>query len=93
MSLPLTAVAAPDPELHGVVTAIAPNFMFEVALEPVPPDYPGGHRVMARVSGKLRMKYARPRPGTRVRIALTGGELPDGIDLTHVTDVRIVEVL
>ena len=39
-------------EVEGVVVKSYPNAMFEVEL-------PNGHKIMAHVSGKMRMNYIR----------------------------------
>ena len=39
-------------EVEGIVTDTLPNATFEVELE-------NGHRVLAHISGKLRMNYIR----------------------------------
>lgn len=89
----LTAVAAPDPELVGWIDEALPNRRFVVRLE-------SGHRLLSRPSGRLRMHYVRIRAGQRVRIEVVGRDglvLVDddgpAVDLTKITDVRIVEVL
>ena len=43
-------------EVEGVVTESYPNAMFEVQL-------PNGHKILAHVSGKMRMNYIRIYPG------------------------------
>ena len=43
-------------EVEGVVTEAYPNAVFEVEL-------PNGHKVLAHVSGKMRMNYIRIYPG------------------------------
>ena len=46
-------------EIEGVVVEKLPNAMFQVELE-------NGHKVLATISGKLRMNYIRilPRAGS-----------------------------
>ena len=46
-------------EVEGKVTDAFPNATFEVEL-------PNGHKVLAHVSGKLRMNYIRILPGDKV---------------------------
>ena len=46
-------------EVEGVVTESFPNAMFEVEL-------PNGHKILAHVSGKMRMNYIRIYPGDKV---------------------------
>jgi len=47
-------------EVEGTVIEPLPNTMFAVELE-------NGHRVLAHISGKLRMNFIRILPGDRVR--------------------------
>ena len=49
-------------EVEGVVTEAFPNAMFEVQL-------PNGHKILAHVSGKMRMNYIRIYPATRLRLS------------------------
>ena len=58
-------------EVEGVVTDSFPNAMFEVEL-------PNGHKVLAHVSGKMRMHYIRIYPGDRVTIELSPYDLTRG---------------
>ena len=58
-------------EVEGVVTESYPNAMFEVEL-------PNGHRVLAHVSGKMRMHYIRIYPGDKVTIELSPYDLSRG---------------
>ena len=51
-------------EVEGVVTESYPNAMFEVQL-------PNGHKILAHVSGKMRMNYIRIYPGDKVTIELS----------------------
>ena len=46
-------------EIEGVVVEKLPNAMFQVELE-------NGHKVLATISGKLRMNYIRILPGDKV---------------------------
>jgi translation initiation factor IF-1 len=50
--------------LEGTVTEPLPNAMFRVELE-------NGHKVLAHISGKMRMHYIRILPGDRVLVSLT----------------------
>lgn len=45
-------------EVEGVVTDSFPNAMFEVELV-------NGHKILAHISGKLRMNFIRILPGDR----------------------------
>ena len=46
-------------EVEGVVTEALPNATFEVELQ-------NGHKILAHLSGKLRMNYIRVLPGDKV---------------------------
>ena len=46
--------------VEGTVVEPLPNAMFRVELE-------NGHKVLAHISGKMRMHYIRILPGTRCR--------------------------
>jgi translation initiation factor IF-1 len=48
-----------------------PNAMFKVELD-------NGHRVLAHVSGKMRMHYIRILPGDRVLVELSPYDLTRG---------------
>ena len=58
-------------EVEGVVTESYPNAMFEVEL-------PNGHKILAHVSGKMRMNYIRIYPGDKVTIELSPYDLSRG---------------
>ena len=58
-------------EVEGVVTESYPNAMFEVEL-------PNGHKILAHVSGKMRMNYIRIHPGDKVTIELSPYDLTRG---------------
>ena len=58
-------------EVEGTVLEPLPNTMFAVELE-------NGHRVLAHISGKLRMNFIRILPGDRVRVELSPYELTRG---------------
>jgi translation initiation factor IF-1 len=58
-------------EVKGKVVEPLPNAMFKVELE-------NGHRVLAHVSGKMRMHFIRILPGDRVLIQLTPYDLTRG---------------
>jgi translation initiation factor IF-1 len=57
--------------LEGTVTEPLPNAMFRVELE-------NGHKVLAHISGKMRMHYIRILPGDRVQVELTPYDLSRG---------------
>lgn len=58
-------------EVEGVVTETLPNAMFRVELE-------SGHKVLAHISGKMRMHYIRILPGDRVKVELSPYDLTRG---------------
>jgi translation initiation factor IF-1 len=58
-------------EVEGAVLEPLPNTMFAVELE-------NGHRVLAHISGKLRMNFIRILPGDRVRVELSPYDLTRG---------------
>ncbi len=57
--------------VEGTVVAPVPNAMFRVELE-------NGHKVLAHISGKMRMHYIRILPGDRVQVELTPYDLSRG---------------
>lgn len=58
-------------ELQGTVIEALPNAMFQVELE-------NGHRVLAHISGKLRMNFIKILPGDKVTIELSPYDLTRG---------------
>ena len=58
-------------EVEGVVAEALPNAMFRVELE-------NGHKVLAHVSGKMRMHFIRILPGDRVKVELSPYDLTRG---------------
>jgi translation initiation factor IF-1 len=58
-------------EVEGEVVEPLPNGMFRVEL-------PNGHRVLAHISGKIRMHYIKIVPGDRVLIELSPYDLSRG---------------
>jgi translation initiation factor IF-1 len=58
-------------EVEGTVLEPLPNAMFWVELA-------NGHRVLAHVSGKIRMNYIRILPGDRVTVELSPYDLSRG---------------
>ncbi|GMU79318.1 MAG: hypothetical protein AMXMBFR46_21110 [Acidimicrobiia bacterium] len=57
--------------VEGTVVEPLPNAMFRVELE-------NGHKVLAHISGKMRMNYIRILPGDRVQVELTPYDLSRG---------------
>jgi len=63
--------------LQATVTEALPNAMFRVELE-------NGHKILAHVSGKMRMHYIRILPGDKVTVELSPYDLNRGrIILRH----------
>ena len=58
-------------EVEATVVEPLPNAMFRVELE-------NGHKVLAHISGKMRMNYIRILPGDRVQVELTPYDLTRG---------------
>ncbi|MEE0897643.1 MAG: translation initiation factor IF-1 [Acutalibacteraceae bacterium] len=58
-------------ELEGVVVEAMPNAMFQV-------EIPGGHKILAHISGKLRMNYIRILPGDKVTVEMSPYDLTKG---------------
>ncbi|MDD5701507.1 MAG: translation initiation factor IF-1 [Dehalococcoidales bacterium] len=58
-------------EVEGTVIEALPNAMFWVELA-------NGHRVLAHISGRMRMHYIRILPGDRVLIELSPYDLSRG---------------
>ncbi|HAA25409.1 MAG TPA: translation initiation factor IF-1 [Ruminiclostridium sp.] len=58
-------------EVEGKVVEAMPNAMFRVELE-------NGHRILAHISGKLRMHYIRILPGDKVTVEMSPYDLTRG---------------
>lgn len=58
-------------EIEGKVLEALPNAMFSVELI-------NGHRIMAHISGKMRMNFIRIYPGDKVTIELSPYDLTRG---------------
>lgn len=58
-------------EVEGKVLETLPNAMFRVELD-------NGHKVLAHVSGKMRMHFIRILPGDKVTIQLSPYDLTRG---------------
>ena len=58
-------------EVEGLVTDLYPNAMFEVELE-------NGHKILAYISGKLRMNFIRILPGDKVTVEMSPYDLTRG---------------
>ena len=58
-------------EIEGVVVEKLPNAMFQVELQ-------NGHKILAHISGKLRMNFIRILPGDKVTVELSPYDLTRG---------------
>lgn len=58
-------------EVQGTIVETLPNAMFRVDLE-------NGHRVLAHISGKMRMHYIKILPGDKVTLELSPYDLTRG---------------
>jgi translation initiation factor IF-1 len=58
-------------EVEGIITESLPNAMFRVELE-------NGHKILAHVSGKIRMNFIRILPGDKVKVELSPYDLSRG---------------
>lgn len=58
-------------EVQGTVAETLPNAMFRVQLE-------NGHRILAHISGKMRMHFIRILPGDKVTVQMSPYDLTKG---------------
>ena len=58
-------------ETEGTVVEPLPNAMFLVELK-------NGHRILAHISGKMRMHYIRILPGDKVQVEISPYDLSKG---------------
>ena len=58
-------------EVEGVVVETLPNAMFTVELK-------NGHRILAHISGKMRMHFIKILPGDKVIVELSPYDLKRG---------------
>lgn len=58
-------------EVEGIVLEALPNAYFQVELQ-------NGHKILAHVSGKLRMNYIRIVPGDKVTVEMSPYDLSKG---------------
>ena len=58
-------------EVEGVVVEALPNANFRVELA-------GGHKIMAQISGKIRMNFIRIYPGDKVKVEISPYDLTRG---------------
>ena len=58
-------------EIQGTVNETLPNAMFRVSLD-------NGHKILAQISGKMRMHFIRILPGDKVTVELSPYDLTRG---------------
>jgi translation initiation factor IF-1 len=58
-------------EVEGTILEALPNAMFKVELD-------NGHKVLAHISGKIRMHFIRILPGDKVKLELSPYDLNRG---------------
>lgn len=58
-------------EVEGIVKVALPNATFQV-------EIPGGHMILAHISGKLRMNFIRILPGDKVTLEMSPYDLTKG---------------
>ena len=58
-------------EVEGIVKEALPNATFQV-------EIPGGHMILAHISGKLRMNFIRILPGDKVTLEMSPYVLTKG---------------
>jgi len=58
-------------EVEGTVVEPLPNAMFRVEL-------PNGHKILAHISGKMRMHFIKILPGDKVKVQLSPYDLSRG---------------
>ena len=58
-------------EVEGTVLEALPNAMLQVELE-------NGHKILAHISGKLRMNFIKILPGDKVKLELSPYDLTRG---------------
>ena len=58
-------------EVEGTVVELLPNTMFRV-------DIRGGRRVLAHISGKMRLHFIRILPGDKVMLEISPYDLSKG---------------
>lgn len=58
-------------EVEGIVKEALPNATFQV-------EIPGGHMILAHISGKLRMNFIRILPGDKVTVQMSPYDVTRG---------------
>ncbi len=57
--------------VEGTIVELLPNTMFRVQL-------PSGHRILAHISGKMRLHFIRLLPGDKVTVEMSPYDLTKG---------------
>ncbi|MGA8477677.1 MAG: translation initiation factor IF-1 [Chthoniobacterales bacterium] len=58
-------------EVEGKIVELLPNTMFRVQL-------PNGHKLLAHISGKMRLHFIRILPGDKVMVEMSPYDLTKG---------------
>ncbi|MBI3413769.1 MAG: translation initiation factor IF-1 [Verrucomicrobia bacterium] len=58
-------------KIEGTIVEVLPNTMFRVEL-------PNGHRILAHISGKMRLNFIRILPGDKVAVEMSPYDLSKG---------------
>lgn len=58
-------------KIEGTIVEVLPNTMFRVEL-------PNGHRILAHISGKMRLNFIRILPGDKVTVEMSPYDLSKG---------------
>ncbi len=58
-------------KIEGTVVEVLPNSLFRVAL-------PNGHRILAHISGKMRLNFVRIAAGEKVNLEMSPYDLSKG---------------
>lgn len=58
-------------KVDGIVSELLPNTMFRVELQ-------NGHKILAHISGKMRMNFIRILPGDKVIVEMSPYDLTKG---------------
>jgi translation initiation factor IF-1 len=58
-------------EVEGIIKESLPNAMFQVELD-------NGHKVLAHISGKMRVHFIRLLPGDKVKLEISPYDLGRG---------------
>ncbi len=65
-------MASEEPiKVEGTVVELLPNTMFRVQL-------PNGHRILAHISGKMRLHFIRILPGDKVMVEMSPYDMSKG---------------